>query len=124
MSRKRPVNLDLWTIRFPLTAVASILHRISGFIIFFLIPILLWMLQLSLHSAVDFAALAKHLQQPIVKLIVWLFIMAMFYHLFAGIRHLLADVGVAETMSNARRAAGIVFVLTVIVVIITGWWLW
>lgn len=124
MEKKRPVNLNLWTIKFPLVAIASILHRISGFIIFLLLPLLLWVLQLSLDSAAGFAAISKYLQQPILKFIIWISTAAMVYHLFAGIRHLIADIGVAETVSSARRAVIIVFVLTIIVVTIAGWWLW
>ena len=124
MEKKRPVNLNLWTIKFPLVAIASILHRISGFIIFLLLPLLLWMLQLSLDSPAGFATISQYLQQPILKFIVWVSTAAIVYHLFAGIRHLIADIGVAETVSSSRRAVITVFVLTIIVVITLGWWLW
>ncbi len=124
MKKKRPVNLDLWTIKFPLIAIASILHRISGFIIFLLLPLLLWILQLSLDSAAGFAAIGKYLQQPILKFIIWVSTAAMMYHFFAGIRHLMADIGVAETVSSARFAVIIVFVLTIIFLVVAGWWLW
>ncbi|MBV8802224.1 MAG: succinate dehydrogenase, cytochrome b556 subunit, partial [Gammaproteobacteria bacterium] len=44
MNIQRPKNLNLFTIRFPVPAIASILHRISGFILFLLIPFMLWAL--------------------------------------------------------------------------------
>lgn len=124
MEKKRPVNLDLRTIKLPLTAVASILHRLSGFVIFFLIPLLLWVLQLSLSSAASFATISERLQHPIFKCIIWMFIVALIYHLLAGIRHLFLDLGVADTVSSGRRAVIVVFVLTIIIIILAGWWLW
>ncbi|MGL1161857.1 succinate dehydrogenase, cytochrome b556 subunit, partial [Vibrio parahaemolyticus] len=44
VNKQRPVNLDLTTIRFPVTAIASILHRVSGVITFVAVGILLWLL--------------------------------------------------------------------------------
>ncbi len=124
MDKKRPVNLDLWTMKFPIIAIASILHRISGFIIFFLIPLSLWALQESLRSPAGFQAVSDCLKNPVLKLIIWGFLIALIYHLLAGIRHLFMDIGVGETLSNGRRAVVAVFILTVILIILAGWWLW
>lgn len=124
MDKKRPVNLDLWTIKFPIMAIASILHRISGFIIFFLIPLSLWALQESLRSAAGFNAVSDCLQNPVLKFILWAFLVALIYHLLAGIRHLFMDIGIGETLSGSRRTVITVFVLTLILIVLTGWWLW
>jgi len=124
MAKKRPINLDLRTIKFPITAIASILHRISGFILFFLIPLSLWVLQRSLHSSDGFMTVNECLQNPILKFILWLFIAALIYHLLAGIRHLFMDVGVGETLTGARRTVMGVFILAIILIILAGWWLW
>ena len=124
MEKKRPMHLDLLTIKFPLTAIASILHRLSGFVIFFLIPLSLSVLQLSLSSAVGFASVANYLHRPMIKLTTWVFVIALTYHLLAGIRHLFSDFVVADTLPIARRTAIVVFMLTIVVAVLLGYWLW
>ena len=124
MNKKRPVNLDLRSIKFPLIAIGSILHRISGFILFFFIPLLLWGLHLSLTSQASFDQLSGCLTNPWVAFIVWGFTAALIYHLFAGIRHLLMDIGIGETLGGARAGVICVFVLALILIILLGVWLW
>lgn len=124
MNKKRPVNLDLTTIKFPLPAIVSILHRISGVILFLLIPLLLWVLDASLFSENSFDAVQSVVMMGIVKLIIWLCMAALIYHLFAGIRHLFMDTGCGETLPSARRSGKIVFAATIIVMILLGIWLW
>ena len=121
---KRPVNLNLFTMKFPLPAIASLLHRISGFILFFLIPIFLFLLQKSLSTSQGFSDVCAIFENPILKFIVWAFLAALIYHLFAGVRHLLMDMGIGETLAGGRRSALLVFILAIIVIVLMGWWLW
>ena len=86
---KRPVNLDLTTIRLPLTAILSIMHRISGIIIFFGMPILLWMFGKSLASEAEFMELQSLLDNMFYKFIFLGILAALSYHIIAGIKHLL-----------------------------------
>ena len=124
MKDKRPVNLNLWTIAFPLPAIISILHRISGVILFVLMPLLLWLLASSLRDASSFAQSAAFLAQPLVKLVIWGLLVALFYHLVAGIRHLLMDGHIGDSLAGGRLGAKIVLALTIIFVIFSGIWLW
>ena len=124
MNKERPINLDLRTIKFPMVAIASILHRISGFLLFFLIPLALWLLQCSLSSHQAFLWLSRELQHPVLKFILWAFVVALVYHLLAGIRHLFMDIGVGDTLIGGRRTVLVVFILAVILMILAGWWLW
>ncbi len=71
VNKPRPVNLDLQTIRFPLTAIASILHRVSGVITFVSVAILLWLLSLSLSSPEGFATAANIVDSFFVKFVLW-----------------------------------------------------
>lgn len=121
---RRPVNLDLTTIRFPITAWVSILHRISGFFIFFLIPLLLWMLQESLGSKEQFQLLQNKFREPIVLLILWLFLSAIGYHFVAGIRHLLIDVHLGESKEKARQSAWLTLFISLVFSGLLGCWLW
>lgn len=124
MNKQRPVNLDLFTIKFPITAITSILHRISGVLLFLLIPLFLWMLSASLGDSVRFAALQDLLSCFVSKLLLLSFLAALFYHLLAGIRHLLMDAGWGEELVQARASARGLIVLTVIFVLLAGIWLW
>ena len=54
MNKKRPVNLDIRTIQLPLTALTSILHRISGIMLFIFLGLILYMLSKSLESEKGF----------------------------------------------------------------------
>lgn len=124
MRDKRPINLNLLTIRFPVPAIASILHRISGVILFLLIPFLLWGLSSSLASSQDFDNFKYSLSQPWVKLIIWGVCSAFIYHFLAGIRHLLMDMGIGEGLQSGKLGAQIIIGLSTVLIILVGIWLW
>ena len=124
MLKPRPVNLSLLTIRFPATAIVSILHRISGAILFLLLPLILGVLHCSLSSAKSFAAIQHCLTQPLFKLMLSLAGAALFYHLIAGIRHLLMDIEIAESLQGSRRSAWCVLIITILLIVYLGVKLW
>ncbi len=118
MINKRPHFLNLWQIRLPLTAVVSILHRISGVTIFLLLPFLLYLLELSLGSAEGFARanmLVSHWSVRMMGLLLlWLFA----HHLFAGIRILLIDMEWVSGLAAARRSAVVVLLAAIAVTLV------
>ena len=122
--RSAPVNLDLSTIKFPVTAIASITHRVTGVAIFLALPILLWMLDRSLASPESFADLKALMTSPLVKLVVWAILAVLLYHLVAGIRHLIMDTGVGETLEGGRRGAKLVFIISAVLILLVGGWIW
>lgn len=124
MKNKKPKNLNLLTIRFPIPAIVSILHRISGFILFLLIPIMLWGLYLSLSSQQSFDDLHQTLSTPWIKFVIWGCLSAFFYHFVAGIRHLLMDIGVGEELKSGRISAILTLIIAALLIILTGVWLW
>lgn len=124
MNKKRPINLDLTTLKFPPMAIASILHRISGILIFVLLPVMLFLLAKSLHSEDSFYIVKSTITHPMYKLTLWAFASAMFYHLLAGIRHMIMDLGVGEHLAAARNSAIVVIVLAIIATIFLGIYLW
>lgn len=124
VNQKRPVNLDLTTIKFPVTAIASIFHRVTGVAIFFAIPVLLWLLDRSLASPESFADV-KELMNTWPALLVMSGILAVLvYHFVAGVRHLVMDMGFGETLEGGRRGAFMVFIGAAILIILAGGWLW
>lgn len=121
---KRPVNLNLLTLRFPITAIASILHRVSGFILFLFIPVFLGLMAASLQSPEGFFLVHNVLTHPLAKLIILGIFFALFYHLLAGIRHLIMDTGLGENLKAARFTAGLVMCLVVVLTALMGIYLW
>ena len=124
MKDHRPINLDLRTLKFPMTAIASILHRLSGVFLFLMIPLVLLSLQYSLQSQGDFLYVKSLYSLAIPKIILWLLLSSLAYHALAGIRHLLMDVGLGEHLRTATVSAYLVTVLGVVLFILIGVWLW
>ncbi|MFA5958898.1 MAG: succinate dehydrogenase, cytochrome b556 subunit [Tatlockia sp.] len=124
MNKKRPINLNLATIQFPVMAIVSILHRISGLILFLLFPWILYLASQSLTNADSFLQTHDLLQHPLSKLLSWAFGSALIYHLLAGIRHLIMDLGYGEQVCQGRRSAIAVITLTVILDLLLGIWIW
>lgn len=120
MKKDRPVNLDISTISLPITALISITHRVSGVIMLGGILVLLWMLDQSLDSAQSFDALKTKLSHPVGLLVVWGVLSALAYHTIAGIRHLIMDAGIGETLEGGRLGAKIVVVLSVLTILAIG----
>ncbi|TLP70113.1 succinate dehydrogenase, cytochrome b556 subunit [Pseudomonas nitroreducens] len=124
MNSKRPVNLDLRTIQLPITAYTSILHRISGVILFVGIAVLLFALDRSLASEESFEQVKACLAHPLVKLVIWGLLSALLYHLVAGIRHLVMDAGIGETLEGGKRGSKIVIAVAVVLIVLAGVWVW
>lgn len=124
MKHKRPVNLNLFTIQFPIPAIVSILHRISGVILFLLIPFIIWGLGLSLVSQQDFDDLHQFMTAPFMKFIIWLFLSAFIYHFVAGIRHLFMDAGIGEELKSGKLSAKITIIISLVLIVLAGIWLW
>ncbi|SFR02124.1 succinate dehydrogenase subunit C [Enterobacter sp. kpr-6] len=123
--KQRPVNLDLTTIQFPVTAVASILHRVSGVITFVAIGLLLWLLGLSLSSEEGFASASAIMGGFFAKFIMWGILTALAYHAVGGIRHALMDVGyLEETFAAGKRSAWISIAITVVLSLLAGVLVW
>jgi len=121
---ERPVNLNLFRFKFPVMAIISILHRISGVIIFLFVPFMLYILHQSLLSQSSFEALQNCLQHPVSKFLLWVLLSAVLFHLIAGIRHMTMDIGYAESKTAGRITAWVVIAFTVILIVLAGAWLW
>ncbi|MBY6188437.1 succinate dehydrogenase cytochrome b556 subunit [Marinobacter hydrocarbonoclasticus] len=125
VNKQRPVYLDLQQIQFPATAIASILHRVSGVILFVSIAVLLWLLATSLGSAQGFATVSEIMNSLIAKFVVWGILTALAYHFCGGIRHLLMDLGYFEgSMESGNNSARAAMAITVVLSVIAGIWLW
>lgn len=124
MNKDRPVNLDISTISFPVPAIVSILHRISGMVMLAGVLVLLFMLDMSLGSEESYNELMEYLAVPWAKLVIWVVLAALAYHSVAGIRHLIMDAGIGESLEGGRLGAKLVLFLAVILTVAAGVWIW
>lgn len=124
MKKNRPVNLDIGTIDLPITAYASILHRVSGVFLFAGCAVLLWLLDASLASEESFNQIRTLCDSFIAKLIVWAVLAGLIYHTAAGVKHLVQDCGIGESMEGGSRAARIVFAVAIVLIVLVGAWIW
>ena len=124
MKDNRPVNLDIGTIKLPITAYVSITHRVSGVILVVSAFLLLYALDMSLAGPEGFAALADCLASPVAKFVLWGIIVALIYHSLAGIKHLIMDFGIGEPMDGGVLGARLVIALTVVGAILAGGFVW
>jgi succinate dehydrogenase / fumarate reductase cytochrome b subunit len=115
ISRKdRPKYLNLVRIRLPVTGVVSIIHRITGILLFLLLPIAVFSFEQSVQQAQYFAQVQTWLQSLGGKITLAVAAIALGHHLFAGIRFLIIDLGLGFSLSSARASAWTVFALDVI----------
>jgi succinate dehydrogenase / fumarate reductase cytochrome b subunit len=123
--KPRPVYLNLFAIRQPVPAIASIIHRATGALLFLAgIPVLLWFVQRSLASQAAFDAAMQPFTTLFGKLVFLVLAWSYLYHLLAGIRHLALDLHLGIELAPARSSAAIVLVLSVVFAIVIAVRLW
>ena len=122
--KDRPVYISLTQFRFPVTAIASIVHRITGMLLFLGIGYLLWLLSLALESPAGFAEASMALEAPFAKLVLWGVLGMLIYHILAGIKHMIMDFHIGDSFEAASAASYAVFVLTVVLALAAGVWIW
>ena len=120
LKKKRPKNLDLATIRLPLPGILSILHRISGAVLFLLLPVLLWLFQNSLATPETYVAAKSVVGHPLLKImalgLIWLYM----HHFCAGIRYLFLDLHKGIDLESARFTSKVVFAVSIALTVIIG----
>ena len=101
----RPVYLDLFRIHLPLAGWVSILHRVSGTLLFLALPLGVWALSVSLSGEAGFRRLAGCAGSTPAKLLLVGLAWAFSHHLFAGLRHLALDAHCGTALAQARRSS-------------------
>lgn len=124
MGKKRPRNLNLITIRLPLPALVSILHRLSGMFLFLILPVLLLTLHYSLASPASFERLLEVATHPLSKLFLLGLAWAFLHHLFAGLRHLAFDMNWGVELAQARLCNKLVLFSSLLLTMLIGVKLW
>jgi len=102
---RRPTFLNFARIRFPVGSLASIGHRMSGVLLLVALPFAALALERSLAGEAAFSSLAEKLQSPLGRVALAGLAWAAAQHLFAGVRHLLMDVGIGSSLRAGRASA-------------------
>ncbi len=124
MNDKRPVNLDIGTIALPITTYTSILHRISGVFLVAGVALLFWLLGTSLDGPEGFAQAKACLASFWGKLSIWAVLVGLIYHSAAGVKHLVMDAGVGESMEGGETGAKLVLAVSAVLAVLAGLWIW
>ena len=120
----RPRFLNLLRIRYPVGAVCSFAHRVSGVVLALTLPALVWLLRLSLDGPSGYRAATSLMQELPPKALAAVLIWALAHHVLAGVRHLLKDIDLGSTLAVARRSAWSVNMLGVLLALLALGALW
>lgn len=120
IKKKRPLWYDLNLLNLPLPGVVSILHRISGALLFLFAAWLLYLLDSSLASAERYDAIKASLAHPLAKLVLLGLLWAYLHHLGAGIRYLFLDIHKGIDLPTARVTSVIVLVVSLALTALLG----
>ena len=125
-TKPRPKFLHLLTLapKMSITAKISILHRVSGLLLFLSIPFLLYLFSQSLTSPDFYSAFYGVMTSPILKLIYIVLIWAMMHHMCAGVRFLFLDIHKGIERKTAQNTAWIVVIVSLILTAILGVMIW
>ena len=110
--------------KWPLSAITSGLHRLSGIFIFVGVAFLLYLLELSLQSETGFTQVLALLDNFFVKLLAWAVLSGLLYHLIAGVKHMIMDLGYGETIRGGTLGSLLIILLSAPAMIVAGIWIW
>ncbi|MBL0945374.1 MAG: succinate dehydrogenase, cytochrome b556 subunit [Hydrogenophaga sp.] len=133
LTNKRPefrnINAfkDLTTYRLPAAGWVSILHRVSGLLMFLLLPLIVWLFDTSVSSEISHDVFVGAFEGGIgfvpgwfLKLVVLALIWAYLHHFIAGVRHLWMDATHAVTKSFGKSSAVVTLVLSIGLTVVLG----
>jgi succinate dehydrogenase / fumarate reductase cytochrome b subunit len=124
MNKQRPKHLALYLIKLPLPGFVSILHRVSGLLLFLALPLLLLMLQYSLRSIETYTQLMIMLAHPLAKLMLLGLLWAFLHHFCAGLRYLAIDLHHVRDLARARNSSKAVMAVSLALTVLLGVKLW
>lgn len=124
MNKKRPKHLALLKIKQPVPAIVSILHRVSGAMLFIALPLLLVLLDQSLRSIETYTNLTEHLARPVVKLGLLGVLWALLHHFCAGLRYLAIDLHLLPNLAATRTSSKWVIAVSLTLTLVLGAKLW
>ncbi len=118
MKKQQPVYLNLYKITLPVTGIVSLLHRVSGLLLAFAIPVAVYLLQLSLLDSAGYEQAKSLLEHPLARFIKIFFYTLLVFHLLAGIRFLLMDIELGVSKKIANITSRLVILITLVVMLL------
>ena len=119
----RPVYIDLRKINLPVSALISITHRLSGMYVFFItLPLMLSLIYFSTESEESFNDLSLFLKN--YKFILGLIVLSfciLWYHILSGVRHLIMDAHIGESLLASKYSAIFTISLWIITTCFVFW---
>ena len=116
--------LSLIRYKFPVQAIVSILHRISGVFLFIFIPIVIWAFDCSMKSPATFAKVSSAFDNGGVEFVIWFFASMLAYHFCAGVKHLIMDMGFFDSKISSRIASYLMLIIAAALIALLGVWIW
>ena len=119
---------DLPTYRLPVAGIVSILHRISGAVMFLLMPFIIWMFDTSISSEISFSRFTAAFNSGLLglpgfiwKLVALALIWAYLHHFIAGLRHLWMDTSHAAVSKEFGKSSAVfTLVVSIALAVILG----
>jgi len=124
VKKERPVDLNIGAFRWPMPALMSITHRLTGVFLFAGVGLLIWMLDESLSSAQGFADAKELFSSGLAKFALWFVLAALAYHTVVGVKHFLMDMGIGESLESGLLASKIALAVSLVLILLIGVWIW
>lgn len=124
LKKNKFLNLFILAPKMSITAKASILHRITGFLLFLSIPFLLYLLNQTLTSNDFYSAFYTNCSTLLAKLVYMLLIFSFVYHMCAGIRYLFLDIHKGVEINSAKKTAWLAILFSLVITLFLGIIIW
>jgi len=125
MNKQRPVNLDLSTIQMPITANASILHRVSAVVLWLGMAIFLTALIIALGSEEGYESVYALVTDNFIgQFISWGMLTAFGYYAAATLKHVIQEMGHFEELDSGRQISAAALIIGVVLAVVWGIWIW
>lgn len=120
-AQHRPVYLNLLQIRLPVAGIMSIVHRITGVLMFLATPLMIYVLDLSLTSTEGYRQAGEIIHGGLGMLALFGLLWSLLHHLLAGVRYLLLDVHIGVDKPTYRYTAWVVLIAApLLAAVVTG----
>lgn len=125
-AKARPVNLNPVELglKLPLAGIVSLLHRVSGILLFIAIPLVIFLLDISLRNEIAFGEALRFLNQPVVKVLAIFLLWGLCHHVVAGLRFLILDLHIGVHKPYPRLTAIATLIVSGIATILLGVKIW
>lgn len=116
--KNKHIYLNLFLINFPITAITSIIHRVTGIVLFLFFFVILYLFKLSVVSDSSFSMVQLLFEKLYIELFLFLFLSSFVYHFLFGLKHIIMDLGFCITKSASTKLSLMFLFLSIIISVI------